>query len=121
VDAGDLINDFATGTYTVTRRAAATMVKGRAVPGATSTLTIAASVQPASGRDLLQLPEGRRSVETRVVFTATELLVGRQGAPNECDHILIDGQDWEVQQVQSWRLSPDTDAPYWRCIVQATV
>jgi hypothetical protein len=119
VDAADLISDFATGTYTVTRRAAATLVKGRAQPGATSTLTVTASVQPASGRDLLRLPEGRRSIETRVVFTATQLLIGIEGAANESDLISIDGQTWEVQQVQSWRLSPSTDAPYWRCIVQA--
>lgn len=114
----DLINDFATGTYAVTRRAAATFdSRGRAVAGGTVPLTITASVQPAKGRDLLRLPEGRRSNETRVVFSATQLLVGEQAASNESDLISIDGQTWEVQHSESWRL-PGGDAPYWRAIVQ---
>lgn len=116
MDAGDLINSFSTGTYAVTRTAAATLVKGKRVAGATSTVNIIASVQPASGRDLLRLPEGRRSVETRIVYTATQLFVGAQGAGFESDVVTIDGEKWEVQQVQSWE---SVDPTYWRCIVQA--
>lgn len=116
MDAASLISHFATGTYTVTRRASKTLERGRAEDGATSTLTIIASVQPASGRDLMRLPEGRRSVETRVVYTATQLLIGAQGSGFESDLISIDGNTWEVQQVQSWE---SVDPPYWRCIVQA--
>jgi hypothetical protein len=119
LDAASLIRSFATGTYTVTRRAAATVVRGRAQPGAISTLPVVASVQPASGRDLLRLPEGRRSIETRVVFTATQLLIAAQGSANNSDLILIEGTQFEVQQVQSWDGSPSSDAEYWRCIVQA--
>jgi hypothetical protein len=122
MDAADLIDSFATGyTYAVTRRAKAKSDgRGRMLPGASSSLTIEASVQPASGRDLMRLPEGRRSVETRVVFTATQLLVGAQNAAFESDLIAIEGRTWEVQQVASWNPSPTADPAYWRCIVQAT-
>lgn len=102
LDAGSLIASFATGTYAVTRRAKATFVQGIATPGATTPIEIAASVQPASGRDLLRLPEGRRATETRVVYTTTQLLVGSQGGTNEADLITIDGASWEVQLVESW-------------------
>lgn len=116
LDAADLIDSLSTGTYTVTRRAAATNDgHGRAVAGSTSTLTITASVQPASGRDLMRLPEGRRTIETRVVYTTTRLLTGGQGAANEADLLTIDGASYEVEQVQTW---PGA-VGYYRCIVQA--
>lgn len=118
MDVGDLIGSFMTGTYTVTRRGASTVVDGRAVPAVPSTLSIVASVQPATGRDLERLPEGQRSRETRVVFTPTQLLIATQGA-GLSDIVAIDGSKWEVQQVARWDAPPGTDAPYWRCIVQA--
>lgn len=114
-DATDLIESLGTGTYTVTRRAAATTDgHGRAVAGSTSTLTITAGVQPASGRDLQRLPEGRRTIETRVVYTITPLLTGGKGAANEADLISIEGATYEVELAQKWSSS----TPYYRCIVQ---
>lgn len=117
MDVGDLILAFAS-TYVVSRSTKSTYTKGRAVPGTTTTLTIAASVQPASGRDLLRLPEGRRSIETRVVWTPTPLLVGQQGENNEADIIAIGGGNWEVQHTEPWvdYLSGVTG---YRCIVQS--
>ena len=109
----DDIDALATGTYTVTRRAVATFAAGRAVAGATSTLTVTAAAVPATGRDLLRLPEGRRATETRIVFTTTALLVGGQGSANDADLVGIDGRTWEVQQVESF-------PGYYRAIVQAT-
>lgn len=70
LDVADLVASFTTGTYTVTRRVAATYTAGIATPGATSTFTIVAAVVPASGRDLLRLPEGRRSTETKTIYVA---------------------------------------------------
>ncbi len=115
LDAADLIASFASGDYTVTRRAKATYVQGRTVPGATSTLTINASVQSSEGRDLLRLPEGRRSVDTQVVYTVTQLLVGAQNAPYESDLISIDGGTWEVQHCEKW--VADT---YYRALIQVS-
>lgn len=108
----DDIDALSTGTYTVTRRAKATFSAGRAVAGSTSTLSITAAVVPASGRDLLRLPEGRRATETRIVFTATQLVVGGQASSNEADLVNIDGATWEVQQIETF-------PGYYRAIVQA--
>ena len=117
MDIGALIDSFATGSYQVTRRASAAPVRG--VYGATtdSVITIAASVQPASGQDLLRLPEGRRTNLTRVIFTTTELLTGDAGAANEADLVTIDGLEWEVQHVERWQDSNGYDVGY-RCIAQ---
>jgi membrane protein implicated in regulation of membrane protease activity len=101
LDGADLIADFATDTYSVTRRAAATYVDGIATPGATTTFSILAAVVPASGRDLLRLPEGRRSTETKTVYTASVLLVGAVGG-NEADIVTIEGDSWEVQTAGQW-------------------
>lgn len=117
LDASDVIDSLGTGNYSVTRRAATSFNHGRAQAGPVqSVFTIDASVQPASGRDLLRLPEGRRSTETKVVFTATQLQVGQEAGASEADIVDIDGRRWEVQLAESW---PGTTG-YWRCIVQAT-
>ncbi len=102
LDASRLISRLSTGTYTVTRRAAATYPNGIATPGSTSTLTIIAAVVPASGRDLERLPEGRRSTETRKVFTDTPIIVGAEGGANESDLIAIGGDNWEAQTCGTW-------------------
>lgn len=116
MDAADLIASFATGTYTVTRRVRANFVAGRPVAGATSSFTVTACVQSANGRDLMRLPELRRSMDTCVIYTATELKVGAQNSANESDLIAIDGISWEIQHVEAW---PQTRNLYWRCIAQA--
>lgn len=65
---------FKTGDYTVTRTAASTDDgNGRRVAGATSTLTITASVQPYNGGILRVLPEGIHAEDVRHVFTETEI------------------------------------------------
>lgn len=116
MDAADLIASFMTGTYTVTRRARGTFLAGRPVPGVATTFAIVASVQSAAGRDLMRLPELRRSVDTCVIYTVTELEVGAQDGTNESDVVSIDGISWEVQHVEAW---PQTQDLYWRAIAQA--
>lgn len=110
MDVADIIESFAadapnSGAITVTRRTRATYADhGRAVAGTTSTLTIIARPRPASGRDLMRLPEGRRTEETRVFDTTSELLTGSQDGAFEADLVDVDGDGvmWEVQQVQKW-------------------
>lgn len=102
MDVPSLIDDFATGTYTLTRRATSGYTGGIANAPTNTTVSISASVQPANGRDLLRLPEGRRTQETQVVFSATELRVGGENLGYDADLITIAGRTWEVQQVQTW-------------------
>lgn len=102
MDAARIILRFAS-TYTVTRRVKAGYdSKGVAKSMTTSTLSIVAAIVPAEGRDLERLPEGRRSFETRAVFTATPLLVGDENAANESDLITVDEASWEVESVANW-------------------
>lgn len=114
LDAADLIDSFSTGTYTVTRRDTPSYVAGVATAGGTSTFTITAAVVPSSGRDLLRLPEGRRSIESKTVYSATMLRVGEQGGP-DADLISIDGANFEVQTSGQW---PDVSTGFYVAIVQ---
>lgn len=114
MDAAALIRRMNGQPLTVTRRGAGVVTNGIVAEGPSSTLPIVAGVQPASGRDLQRLPEGRRSTATLVLYTVTPLLVGNAGAANEADVVTIDGEEWEVQHVEHWRRSG-----YYRVIVQA--
>jgi len=80
-------------------------------PAVSSTFTITASVQPLSGRQLDRLPELLRSREVQVLFTKDELRIA--SATTEGDLVTIDGDVWEVQQVENWR----TLATFTRCLV----
>lgn len=121
MDAFGLIADFATnGTYPVTRRPRGGYVNGVATTGITSTFSIQASVQPASGRDLERLPEGRRALSTTIIFTTTKLITGGQNSPNDADLVLIEGAPWEIQHVEQWAQQSETGT-YYRCIAQSAV
>lgn len=88
-----------TGTYTVTRTAANSLLLGRKVAGASSTFPIVAVVQPyAGGRKLLPLPEGVRSEETVHVHTATALRTTDDAG--EADSISIGGTVYRVWAVE---------------------
>ena len=120
LDAADLIDSLSTGDYTVTRTAAGTFAAGIAVPGAISSVTITAAVYQATGRDLERLPEARRSIESRVLFTVTRLYTGAQHGVTtegdyEADRVAIDGRAFELQHVGAFPGSPG----YYSCIVQA--
>lgn len=110
---------FATGTYVVKRAARSLMVNGRAIPVAPTLLSVVACIQPASGRDLLQLPELQRSIESRVVYTTVALIVAAEDSANECDVLTIDGLDWQAQHTEVWHQGPPTGATAYRTIVQA--
>lgn len=116
LDAADVIDSLSTGVYLVTRRAASSFTHGRAQAGpGLPPFTIRASVQPANGRDLQRLPEGRRAIETRVIYSPTQLQVGGQAAELEADMVEIEGRLWEVQLAEPWPAA----SGYWRCIAQA--
>lgn len=94
------------GIYTVTRLATSTtFTSGRHVPGSSSTLQIAASVQPYQGKKLTIVPEGLRADDVRVIFTTTALKCD----PGACDRIAIGGVAYVVFHVEGpWELDGDT-------------
>lgn len=89
-------------TLTVTRGASGTYTAGRLTPGETTTLTIAANVQPASGRDLLRLPEGLRTRETIAIWTAAELRTADEDAGTPADRVAYGGATYQVENVEGW-------------------
>lgn len=96
-------------TFTVTRRAAGTYDgHGVAVPGASSTFPIVASVQAAGdtgrGRSIVPLPEGRRIEDVREVSTATPLIDADEIAI-ETDAGLV--ETFVVYSVQTFALEGD--------------
>lgn len=102
MDLSGAVLSLSSGTYTVTRYAAASFSStGRVSAGTSSTFSITASVQPVSGREIDRLPEGLRAREVLALYTDTALQTRNStaGAP---DVVSIDGSAWEVQTVENW-------------------
>lgn len=76
---------------------------GRWTPGAATSTTIEASVQPASGKVLATLPEGERSRDPRTIFTFDPLRVASQFDGTDADRLTIDGASYEVRELTDWR------------------
>lgn len=107
-----VIDRFITGTYTVTRAAQETYdAAGNKVDGSETTFNIDAAIQPVTGRDLAQLPEGQRADETRLVLTKTELRTRLPG--NAPDVITVGGETWTVFRVQRWDFEGSTHYQAW--------
>jgi hypothetical protein len=102
VDIAGLVSSFATAaSYTVTRTARGSTVRGRTSAGTQTTLTIVAAAVPQS-LSLQRVAEGHTELTTCTVYTATELYAGGQDADYEADKITIDGSLWEVDSVQRY-------------------
>lgn len=96
-DLSDVISNLATGVYEVVRPnpAGYDSTTGLAEPdGAPTEFDIVACVQPASGKELQRLTEGRRSKTVWSVWTATALELE--------DVINIGGAECEVEHVADW-------------------
>lgn len=102
----------ATGTYTVTRRVAETYVDGLPVAGSPSTLSVRAVIQPATGRDLQQLPEAQFGTEIRKMFTTVEIMT--RTPTHAPDVVTIDGESWEVINVARWQARTGT---HWEALL----
>lgn len=85
---------FKTGTYSVTRLAAGSYTQGRYTAGGPTVISVDASIQPANGKQLLSLPEARRTENIAIAYSATELRVE--------DIMSILGEDYEVFKVARW-------------------
>jgi len=67
------IASLSTGTYTITRTAAGTLVEGKHVDGASSTFSAVSVVVPNAGQVAIKPPEGIRIEDTRLVYTTEQL------------------------------------------------
>ena len=97
----DVIGVFKTAaSYAGIRTAVGGYTNGRYASGAQTALSIVASVQPATGRQKLILPEAYHSEETKVIYTTTELKT--QDGSYEPDILTINGDIYSVVKVDHW-------------------
>lgn len=124
MDIAALISSFSNGTFTVTRTARGDTVRGRIGAGTTSSVSITAAWHPVlsraamGGKNLMRLPEGRRTTESRVLYTTTQLYAGGEGEDYEADKVSIDSRSWEVSSVEAWADGSSSRIGYC-CIVEA--
>lgn len=78
---------------------------GNYIPGGTPALlpNVTASVQPATGKVLESLPEGRRDSESYVLFTDTELKTVETSETKNPDIVVINNTDFEVVKVKPYQ------------------
>lgn len=101
-DVEDLIDSYAEDV-TLTRYAAGSWVSGNYVEGAGTDSTIRMSVQPLSGKDLLNLPEAQRTRRWMKGYTATAMMVCSESSKQRADRVAYDDTVFEVQTVERWR------------------
>lgn len=76
-------------------------------------LSIKLVVTPATGRDILQLPEGQRTEATIVAFAADELRGSSVTTGYPGDVIERGGEDWLILNVETWE-----QGTYYRALAQ---
>jgi hypothetical protein len=90
-----MINDLLSMmTVQIRRQPRGRFIHGHYEPGPESEFEINASVQPLGGRELMQLPEGDRKRQPKMVFTKSRL------QPN--DIMLYECNRYEIQKVEDW-------------------
>lgn len=87
-------------SYTVTRTAESTLLLGRRVDGAVTSVSLVAVVQPVTGREIQILPELQHGEETKVIYTLTQLYTREPGF--EPDSISVDGESYDVTRVDKF-------------------
>lgn len=83
---------------------------GDPVVPSSSTFTVLACSQKASGRELKRVQEGLRTEEARIFFTTSELFT--KTATQEPDAIAYRGETYQVAIVDRW----DDLGNYWRVV-----
>ena len=79
----------------ITRTSAGSYVNGTFVAGSPSTITIQASIQPATGEDMKSLPEGRRLDDYVKVYTDSDLQVLEESSGIQPDKLEWRGHTYE--------------------------
>lgn len=71
-----------------------------------TTFTIQASIQPLSGWEILQVPEGDRTRQLLNVFTETQEIQHK-------DIVVRNGAEYEAQVPEDWTI-PGVNVSYWK-------
>jgi hypothetical protein len=99
------MSSFRQHTLTVKRRASGDYDASGffKVSGSDTEFTITASVQPMTGSEMLLLPENRRELETKKIYTSTELYGIEKGNGVNADIVIIDGDEFEVVRIYPYK------------------
>ena len=89
-------------TIEVLRQSQGSYVKGRWEPGESESLFIKANVQPADGKDLEKLSEGRREHETIKIYSAFELRTVDKERQIQPDVVIWKGRRFQIEHVDDW-------------------
>lgn len=86
---------------------------GRYTSGAVTTFAINLGIEPATGRQLRDLPEGRRGDETIMIYSPVELKTVMPGF--EPDQVSYRGEQWAVITSKLWQGFGET---HFECLAQ---
>ena len=107
------IDSLATGDYVVTRKLLGAFTDGIYVSGATSTFTINAVVESATGLqrvvggyEMRMDAQGQRATDIRVIYTRTQLRT--RDHLYEPDRITIDDDQFTIFRCEPWDLNGET-------------
>ncbi len=78
-------------------------VDGFLIEGTETQINIEASVQPATGKETMLLPENRRETEHYKIYTDTELFTAEKGSSQSPDRVVYVGNDYEVTKLGRWQ------------------
>lgn len=107
----DAIDEFARPISRV-RYAPGSYVNGEWSEGSSSTTSIMATHQPATARDLRDLPEGQRVDAMRAVWSRSDILGADETTGRAADDLVIEGEVWRV--VAAWHRS---EAGFYKALV----
>lgn len=87
---------------TVIRSYPGAVVKGRAQPKTVERFHASLSVQPMTGRELQQVPEGERAEERVKAFSCTELHTTKTSECRTADQFLWKGRTYRIVRSECW-------------------
>lgn len=112
----NVISNYASGTYAITRRAVATYDDNGYLESTVDTVVnLELSLQPVTGHDLQVLPEGLRPDDLIKVWSRDRLYT--QTETNNADSFEHDGETWVVIRVKTWgSFKTFSGGSHWECI-----
>jgi hypothetical protein len=95
-------------SYAIVRTTSPNPVNGRKVAGVETAFPILANVQPVTAKQLMSLPNERRSEVLKRFFTSTRIYRTGElvnGVQYDADQIVINNERYEVFQVDDWNVA----------------
>lgn len=102
MSAEDLIDSFAEDV-TVIRHGSGAWSGPEYTEGSETELDIRMSVQPLTGKELMNLPEAQRTKRMIKGYTDTELMTANEATKQKADTVIYNNTTFEVQTVERWR------------------